>query len=146
MLVRSMANAGLAALGEEAQRADQSPVLPTESWVRPGHPNPGRWREPVATVAETLYGMNLDEQRRLGESPRTPFVPNYTYEFANRLVYRLFDGGLGESEVCLEFLVAPGFARDKADVLAEVPRMLENAGIDAPALAALRSFLRATGS
>lgn len=71
-----------------------------------------------------------------------PFKPNYVYEFANGLVFRLFDDGLLEEGQVLEFYVPEDFQHQTMEVLARIPRLLQLAGIGEGALRSIKGILQ----
>jgi hypothetical protein len=73
---------------------------------------------------------------------REPFRPNWVYAFANGLVFRLFDDGLGSGGHVLEFYVPEEFQFRKAELLARVPRLLRAAGVGEEALRGIQGLFR----
>jgi hypothetical protein len=73
-----------------------------------------------------------------------PFRPNWVYEFANGLVFRLFDDGLGSAGHVLEFYVPVDFQFRATEVLARIPRLLRAAGVGEEALRGIQSLFRPT--
>jgi hypothetical protein len=68
-----------------------------------------------------------------------PFRPNWVYELANGLVFRLFDDGLGCEGHVLEFYVPEEFQHRKTQVLARIPRLLRTAGVGEEALRGIQT-------
>ena len=64
------------------------------------------------------------------------------YEFANGLVFRLFDDGLGSEGHVLEFYVPEPFQCQATEVLARIPRLLQVAGVGPEALLAIKGIFQ----
>src|SRR5687767_11865357 len=84
-------------------------------------------------VADSLHQIASRECPQPGLEGE-PFKPNFVYEFANGLVFRLFDDGLCADGQVLEFYVPEEFQHKTTEVLARIPRLLQWAGIGEPAL------------
>jgi hypothetical protein len=90
-------------------------------------------------LAETLFHIATRECHQPGLDGK-PFQRNFVYEFANGLVFRLFDDGLDAQGNVLEFYVPPEFQANKEQVLSRIPRLLQMAGVDARSLRLLREL------
>ena len=71
-----------------------------------------------------------------------PFRPNWVYEFANGLVFRLFDDGLGAEGHVLEFYVPKENQFRTTEVLARIPRLLRATGVGEEAIRGIQSLFR----
>ena len=91
-------------------------------------------------LAGTLYQIAYHECPQPGLEGE-PFKPNFVYEFANGLVFRLFDDGLDPQGKVLEFYVPEEFQSSKQQVLSRIPRLLQIAGVQEGSLTHLRAAL-----
>jgi hypothetical protein len=96
-------------------------------------------------LAERLFHTANRECPQPGLEGET-FKPNYVYEFANGLVFRLFDDGLDPQGKVLEFYVPEAFQHSKQQVLSRIPRLLQMAGVEEEALASLKGIFQSRNS
>jgi hypothetical protein len=96
-----------------------------------------REKNTCGQLAYSLYRIASRECPQPGLEGE-PFRPNWVYEFANGLVFRLFDDGLDPEGQVLEFYVPEPFQRRATEVLARVPRLLQTAGVGEEALLAIK--------
>ncbi len=92
------------------------------------------------SIAERLFRVAYTEVPQPSLEGQ-PFQPNYVYEFANGLVFRLFDDGLNINDKVLEFYVPEEHQANKEQVLGRIPRLLQMANVKESALAPLKEAL-----
>ena len=92
-------------------------------------------------LAEPLYRIANQECLQPGLEGQ-PFKPNYVYEFANGLTFRLWDDEVGVNDKVLEFYVPPEFQDNKQQVLSRIPQLLKMAGVTEGALVSLNEILQ----
>lgn len=100
-------------------------------------------RNASAFYAKELHELWKEVQRAAGKS-RITFIPNITYTFPSRLVFRLFDDGLQSDREVLEFWSecrAPEAAKSK--VLSTIPRHLLSIGVLHGTVESLVAFIEA---
>jgi hypothetical protein len=91
-------------------------------------------------VAKKLYDIALEENAAL-ERKCDPYAPNHAYSFGNKLVFWLNQKPPNENEPRLEFFVPKELGPKTGRLMAHVPRLLKNAGVEEQALTELNDFL-----